>query len=116
VDRPWKRSFLGYSFKHHRNPKIRVPEKSVKRFRQNLKELFRTGRGRNLRRFITETLNPVFRGWINYFRLSEVKGFAEELDGWVRRRLRVILWRQWKRGRTRFKRLVARGLDEERCP
>lgn len=115
VDRPWKRSFLGYSFTNHRSPKIRVPAKSVKRFRHNLKELFRMGRGRNLRGFITETLNPVLRGWINYFRLSETKGFAEELDGWVRRRLRVILWRQWKRGRTRYKRLVARGLTEERA-
>lgn len=115
VDRPWTRNFLGYSFTHHRNPKIRVPATSVKRFRQNLKKLFRMGRGRNLRRFITETLNPVLRGWINYFRLSEVKGFAEELDGWIRRRLRVILWRQWKRGRTRYKRLVARGIAEERA-
>ncbi|MDF7822453.1 group II intron reverse transcriptase/maturase [Pontiellaceae bacterium B12227] len=115
VDRPWKRSFLGYSFTHHRSPKIRVPAKSVKRFRQALKELFRLGRGRTLRRFINETLNPVLRGWINYFRLSEVKGFAEELDGWVRRRLRLILWRQWKRWRTRYKRLVARGLAETRA-
>lgn len=115
VDRPWRRSFLGYSFTHHRNPKIRVPEKSVRRFRQNLKELFRMGRGRNLRRFVKETLNPVLRGWINYFRLSETKGFAEELDGWVRRRLRGILWRQWKRGRTRYKRLIARGLAGERA-
>lgn len=115
VDRPWRRSFLGYSFTCHRSPKIRVPEKSVKRFRLRLKELFRMGRGRNLRRFINGTLNPVLRGWITYFRLSETKGFAEELDGWVRRRLRVILWRQWKRGRTRFKRLVARGLAEERA-
>ena len=115
VDRPWKRSFLGYSVTHHRNPKIRVPVKSVKRFRQKLKELFRMGRGRNLRRFITEILNPLLRGWINYFRLSETKGFAEELDGWVRRRLRVILWRQWTRGRTRYKRWVARGLAEERA-
>jgi RNA-directed DNA polymerase len=115
VDRPWKRSFLGYSFTNHRSPKIRVPEKSVKRFRQKLKGLFRMGRGCNLRRFITETLNPVLRGWINYFRLSETKGFAEELDGWVRCRLRIILWRQWKRGRTSYKRLVARGLAEERA-
>ena len=114
MDRPWKRSFLGYSFTMHRHPKIRVPAKSVKRLRQTLKKLFRKGRGRNLRRFIKATLNPVLRGWINYFRLSETKGFAEELDGWVRRRLRVILWRQWKRGRTRYKRLIARGLTEER--
>jgi RNA-directed DNA polymerase len=113
VDRPWRRSFLGYSFTNHRNPKIRVPEKSVKRFRQNLKELFRRGRGRNLCRFIRETLNPMLRGWINYYRLSEVKGYAEKLDGWVRRRLRNILWRQWKRGRTRYKHLVALGLSEE---
>lgn len=114
VDRPWKRSFLGFSFTSHRSPKIRVPEKSVKRFRQSLKERFRCGRGRNLGRFIVDMLNPVLRGWINYFRLSEVKGFAEELDGWIRRRLRCILWRQWKRGRTRLRRLIARGLTAER--
>ena len=115
VGRPWERTFPGYSFTSHRNPGIRVPAKSVQRLRKNLKELFRMGRGRNLRRFIKETLNPVLRGWINYFRLSETKGFAEELDGWIRRRLRLILWRQWKRWRTRRKRLIACGLDEKRA-
>lgn len=115
VGRPWERIFLGYSFTIHRHPKIRVPAKSVQRFRQNLKELFRMGRGCNLRRFINETLNPVMRGWINYFRLSETKGFAEELDGWIRRRLRLILWRQWKQWRTRRKRMIACGLDEQRA-
>lgn len=115
VGRPWKRSFLGYSFTNHRQARIRVPAESVKRFRLKLKELFRYGRGRNVGRFIRETLNPVLRGWINYFGLSEVKGFAEDLDGWIRRRLRLILWRQWKRGRTRYRRLVARGLAEERA-
>ena len=115
VGRPWERIFLGYSFTIHRHPKIRVPAKSVQRFRQNLKELFRMGRGCNLRRFIKETLNPVLQGWINYFRLSETKGFAEELDGWIRRRLRLILWRQWKQWRTRRKRMIACGLDEQRA-
>lgn len=115
VGRPWERTFLGYSFTFHRNPKIRVPAKSVQCFRQNLKELFRMGRGRNLRRFINEALNPVLRGWINYFRLSETKGFAEELDGWIRRRLRLILWRQWKQWRTRRKRMIACGLGEKRA-
>lgn len=115
VGRPWELSFLGYSFTNQRQARIRVPAASAKRFRLKLKELFRYGRGRNLGRFIRETLNPVLRGWINYFGLSETKGFAEDLDSWIRRRLRLILWRQWKRDRTRYKRLVARSLAGERA-
>ena len=70
-----------------------------------LKELFRIGRGRNLAKFITELI-PVLRGWVNYFRLVEVKCVFEELDGWIRRKLRCILWRQWKRSLTRAKNLM----------
>ena len=55
------------------------------------------------------------RGWANYFHLSETRGAFEELDGWLRRKLRCMLWRQWKRVWTRFKRLRARGLDEARA-
>ncbi len=51
---------------------------------------------------------------MNYFRLSETKGFAAELDGWIRRRLRGVIWRQWKRPATRYRRLRALGLDEAR--
>ena len=115
VDRPVNRTFLGYSFTIHQNPSIRVPKKSVKKMKCKVKELCRMGRGRNLKGFINEELNPVLRGWMNYFRLSQTKGFAEELDGWIRRRLRCILWRQWKRPRTRFQRLKAAGLDKERA-
>jgi RNA-directed DNA polymerase len=71
-----------------------------------VKELFRKGRGRNVERLIREELTPLLRGWINYFKLAEVKQFAEELDSWVRRRLRLILWRQWKRPWTRMKRMM----------
>ena len=53
------------------------------------------------------------RGWVNYFRLAEVKGIFEELDGWIRRKLRCILWRQWKRTYTRAKNLMKYGLQEE---
>ena len=115
VDRPVNRTFLGFSFTIQKKPKIRVPKKSTKKMKGKLKELFREGRGRNLFFFIKERLNPVLRGWINYFRLAETKGYAEELDSWIRRRLRAILWRQWKRPRTRFRRLVAAGLPEERA-
>jgi len=56
--------------------------------------------------------HPKLRGWVNYFRISEVKGVFEALDQWIRRRLRNIIWRQWKRPWTRWKRLMQRGLDE----
>lgn len=115
VARPWQRKFLGYSFTAHKESRIRVPAESVRRFRKHLKQLFRMGRGRNLARFISEDLNPVLRGWINYFRLAANKGFAEDLDKWIRRRLRLILWRQWKRSWTRFKNLMKRGIAEERA-
>ncbi len=115
VDRPWKRTFLGYSFSSHKDAKMRVPRETVRRFKQKLKKLFRTGRGRNIGTFIQTYLMPVLRGWISYFRLSEVKAFAENLDEWIRRRLRLIIWRQWKRPRTRRLKLMSRGLSEERA-
>ena len=115
VAKPHQRKFLGYSFTWHKQPRVRVPKESIKRLKANLKSIFRRGKGRNLQRFIVEELNPVIRGWINYFRLAEVKRFAEEIDGWIRRRLRLILWMQWKRPWTRRKRLIDAGLLEERA-
>jgi RNA-directed DNA polymerase len=83
--------------------------------RANLKALFRRGRGRNLGRFVQQDLNPVLRGWCNYFRLTAFRGFAEEVDEWLRHRLRNILWRQWKRPWKRFQMLMKQGLSEERA-
>jgi len=114
VDRPWNRKFLGYSLTFHHAPRLKVAPKSVERFKAKLRVLFRHGRGRNLQRFI-QALAPVLRGWVNYFRLAEVKGIFEELDQWIRRRLRGLLWRQWKRVRTRAQNLMKRGLDQERA-
>jgi RNA-directed DNA polymerase len=115
VDRPWKRKFLGYSMTWNREPRLKAAPESVKRLKGKLKILFRKGRGRNLGRLIQEDLTPVLRGWVNYFRLAETKGVFEDLDQWIRRRLRAIRWRQWKRVRTRAKRLKERGLGEERA-
>ena len=115
VDRPWRRKFLGYSMTFHWEARLKVAAPSVKQIRTRFKELFRVGRGRNLERFIREDLNPVIRGWANYFHLSETRGTFEELDGWLRRKLRCQLWRQWKRPATRFGRLRARGFDELRA-
>lgn len=114
VDRPWNRSFLGYSVTAHKEPRLRVAAKSVGRLRDKLRELFRAGRGRSVGRTVA-TLGPLLRGWVQYFRLAQTRGIFEELDGWLRRKLRCILWRQWKRPRTRAKRLMQRGLDEARA-
>ncbi len=115
VARPWERKFLGYTVTRERNVRLKVASESRKKLTGNLKHCFRMGRGRNLKRFIREDLNPKIRGWINYFIHSEVKSFAEELDGWIRRKLRCLLWRQWKRNWTRRNRLIEAGLDENQA-
>lgn len=114
VDRPWNRKFLGYSMTFHKAPRLKVAPESLQRFKGKICLLCRQGRGRNLRKFI-ETLKPVLLGWVNYYRLAEVKGVFEALDQWIRRKLRCILWRQWKRVYTRARNLMKRGLPEERA-
>ena len=110
VARPWERKFLGYSFTWQREARLKVAPASVQRLKEKLREIFRRGRGRNLGKLIEEALTPLLRGWMNYFRLAEVKGVFEELDSWIRRRLRNLIWRKWKRPFTRAKNLMQRGL------
>ena len=114
VGRPWKLKMLGYSMTWDKNPRLRVAEQSVKRLKDKLREQFRKDRGRNIGKVIVE-LSTVLRGWVQYFKLCEVKNHFEELDQWLRRKLRCILWRQWKRVHTRAKNLMNRGLEEDRA-
>jgi len=114
VARPWERKFLGFSVTAHRESRLRIAPASVRRLTQKVRDLMRAGRGRSLTHTI-EDLNPLLRGWINYFRLTESKGVLEELDGWIRRRLRCLLWRQWKRSATRVRKLRALGLSADRA-
>ncbi len=114
VARPWQRKFLGYSLTWHRQPKLRIAESSRQRFAEKVRKALRAGRGRNLKRVI-EDLNPLLRGWVSYFRLTEVKGVLEELDGWIRHKLRALLWRQEKRNHTRAQHLMRAGLRAERA-
>jgi len=114
VARPWQRSFLGYTMTSHKRPRLKVPAAGVKRFRAKLKAVFRRGRGRSLRTVIAE-LAPILRGWVNYFRDIEVRNVLEALDGWLRRKLRALLWRHGKRPWTRARSLMRRGLPEARA-
>ena len=112
VGRPWSRKFLGYSVTAHKQPKLKPAPRSVKRLKGKLRQMLRRGRGRSLIRVI-EDLRPVIRGWTAYYKLSEVYGVFEVLDQWLRRKLRCIQWRQWKRPSTRRKALIALGLDPD---
>jgi len=114
VARPWERKFLGYGVTVHRQPKLKVAAESVRRFKQSLRQVFRAGRGRRVASVVRE-LAPKLHGWVAYFRLSEVRGVFEELDQWLRRKLRALYWRQWKRWKTRIKALRGRGLEPRRA-
>ena len=112
--RPWERKFLGYSLTWHVNAKLKIAPESVKRLYEKVRERLRSGRGQSLAAMISE-LNVLLRGWMSYFRLTEVKGVLDDLDGWLRRKLRSLLWRQWKRTFTRAKALMKRGLLRARA-
>jgi group II intron reverse transcriptase/maturase len=114
VARPWQRKFLGYSMTWHKKPKLKIAQPSRERLAENVRKTLREARGGSLKRAI-ERLNPVLRGWVAYFRLTEVKGVLEELDGWIRHKLRALLWRQWKRVYTRVKHLMRAGIDRQRA-
>ena len=114
VARPWSRKFLGYSMTVDKKTKLKISPKAIERLKDKMKEKFRQGRGRNLAKFIEE-LKPLLVGWINYFRLGETKGAIEELDGWIRRKLRCIIWRQKKRREARAGSMMKMGIDKERA-
>ena len=109
VARPSERMFLGYSVSRQRKPQLMVAPKSVRRLKAKLKPTFRRGRGMKLADTIAHT-NRVTRGWVAYYRLSGVRDSFRKLDGWIRRHLRAIQWRQWKTPRTRIGKLLALGV------
>jgi group II intron reverse transcriptase/maturase len=114
VARPWQRKFLGYSLTWHKEPKLRIAAPSLRKLTDQVNVLLRGARGRSLGTTI-QTLNPLLRGWAAYFKLTQTKRTLEERDGWLRHKLRCILWRQWKRPYARARNLMQRGLMEERA-
>lgn len=114
VARPWKRKFLGYSLTWHAKARLKIAHSSVSRLKEKIRSLTTGHRSKALKVVIGD-LASVLRGWIGYFRLTEVKGILQELDGWVRRKLRCLLWRHWKRSYTRARMLMKGGLSEERA-
>ena len=110
VDRPAKRKILGFRlFRWKDQIRIGVAPKSMARCRERLRELTRRTRPGRLADIVDE-VNRQVRGWVGYYRLADTPTPFKELDEWLRRRLRQLVWKRWKRGRTRWRELVALGV------
>jgi RNA-directed DNA polymerase len=112
VDTVGNRKFLGYSFwiAPGRVAKRRVAPKALERFKGKIRELTKRTCGRSIEQVIDQ-VELYLRGWKNYFQLADTPNVFAQLDSWIRRRLRMILLKHWKRGRTCYRELVARGLS-----
>jgi RNA-directed DNA polymerase len=110
VDRPWRRTFLGFTFTGRRPHRRRVSDKALKAFKQEVRQRTSRTRGVPLRR-IGHELRQYLEGWYAYFRLAEAQSTFKELDSWVRRRLRCYVWKQW--GRRRYRELRKRGVSQD---
>ncbi|MBT2217864.1 group II intron reverse transcriptase/maturase [Virgibacillus dakarensis] len=112
VDRPWKRKFLGFSFTVHKEkPKIRVSKESVQRFKQRIRELTSRRKSMNMKDRI-EKLNRYLVGWLGYYQLADTPSIFKGLDSWIRRRLRMIRWKEWKKVKTKYKNLMKQGINK----
>jgi RNA-directed DNA polymerase len=115
VDRAKSVKFLGFSFyKRKGEVLIRIANRSKERFVEKVRRLTKRTRSGKLEDILLE-INRYLIGWIGYYRLANTPSVLEELDEWIRRRLRQLLWKRWKRGRTRYRELIALGVPRERA-
>ena len=115
VDRPGRLKFLGFSFYTRKGEVlVRVAKQALNRCRDKLRQLTRRTRSGKLEEII-QNVNEYVMGWIGYFRLADTPSVFAELDEWLRRRLRQLVWKRWKRGRTRYRELVALGVPPSRA-
>lgn len=112
VARPRERKFLGFSFTSGREPKRRIAPQALKRFKERVRELTRRTRGVSIEEMVRQ-LSIYLVGWHNYFAFCETPSILQRLDQWTHRRLRCVVWKQWKRGRTRYAELRQRGVGRD---
>ena len=115
VDRPWKRKFLGFSFYlKKKEMRVRVHPKTVRKFKDKVREITSRSSGKSMACRV-DKLNELIAGWVNYFRIADMKSIAQSLDEWIRRRIRMCYWKQWKRIKARYENLVRRGIPKAKA-
>jgi RNA-directed DNA polymerase len=110
VARPGQRKFLGFSFTAEREPRRRIAPKAIARFKERVRGQTQRTRGISLTQMVND-LTTYLRGWLGYFGDCQTPSVLHRLETWLRRRLRSVVWKQWKRGRTRFRELRKRGVS-----
>ena len=113
VSRPWLRKFLGFTFiSMCGQTKIRIHRKAIQRFKDRVRELTDRNCLKSIQQII-EKLNLYLKGWWNYYRLTEARYIFKALNNWIIRRLRCIVWKQWKNPRTKVRNLLKRGISHK---
>ncbi|WP_036835076.1 group II intron reverse transcriptase/maturase [Pontibacillus litoralis] len=114
-DRPWNRNFLGFSFtRSKKNPKVRLAKQTVQRLKKRVREITSRKQPIPMERRITK-LKQYLKGWMGYFALMDTPSVLKGLDAWIRRRLRMCLWKQWKRPKTRIRKLKGLGVPHQKA-
>jgi RNA-directed DNA polymerase len=114
VDRPWKRKFLGFSFTLHKEPKVRIAKESMKRMKSKIREI--TSRKKPYPMdYRIEKLNQYLMGWCGYFALADTPSVFRAFDSWIRRRLRMCMWKNWKKPSTKVRKLIGLGAPEDKA-
>jgi group II intron reverse transcriptase/maturase len=114
VDYVGKVKFLGISFyQYKKRARVRIHPKSIAKMKAKIRQLTARSNGWSNKGRI-EKLKQYIRGWVNYFKIADIKTLLKEVDEWMRRRIRMIFWKQWKRIRTKFERLQKLGLDKQK--
>ena len=108
VDRPWKRKFLGFSFTNHTEPKVRIAKASVNRMKDKIRDITSRKKPYSMEVRIKK-LNQYLTGWCGYFALADTPSIFKKLESWIRRRLRMCMWKDWKKPSTKVRKLI--GLD-----
>lgn len=114
VAAPRTRKFLGFSFSGRTEVKRRIAPQALQRLRKRVRQITKRTRGKTLNE-IAKELSIYLTGWRGYFGFCETPTVLLDLDKWIRRRLRSLIWKRWKTGRTRFKELRSLGLTEHQA-
>lgn len=115
VDRPWRIKYLGFSFYQAKGKvEIRIHPKSIVKFKNTVREI--TSRSNSMSMETRyKRLKQVIRGWVNYFKIANMEKIAQKLDEWIRRRIRMCYWKQWKRTKTKHDNLVKLGIENSKA-